>query len=170
MHEYYKLKSSSDVKSTLGVGFVTNLFAIYLPAICILAFSPEVLEAPIIALGVFDAAIPGKFAQTVYSVLLVIAFISTGAPVLMAMGQRFERYLPGKIKNTNHRNIITQILFSFIGMLSAQFGINQVAMVSSIFLAPLAMVGVFLPLLIRGPIILRQKKNEDKKLAAVQGM
>lgn len=119
------LHSFREIRSTLGIGFLLNLSAAYLPSLAILAYSPAAMDAEVPAVYVVEqAGIP--FAQELYLALLVFAFISTGASCLYTLGAQLAPFLPKQIEKPQARTAVIYVLSSVVLVLFSQLGLKGV--------------------------------------------
>ncbi|MBF4694744.1 hypothetical protein [Fusibacter ferrireducens] len=117
------LKSSQSIRSTLSIGYVLNLSAVYLPCIAILAYAPEATQAGIPSAYVVEqAGIP--FATQLYLILLIFALISTGASCLITIGLQISPLLEKRIPSPKVRNSVIYILFAIVFTLFAPLGLT----------------------------------------------
>ncbi|MEL7649082.1 MAG: hypothetical protein AAGU76_13365 [Sedimentibacter sp.] len=155
------LQSSKNIKSTLGIGFVLNMSAVYLPCISILAYSPEAAAADIPASFVVEqAGIP--FASQLYLILLILALISTGASCLVTIGGQLSPYLPKSIKSEKTRNSIIYVAFAAIFTLFAPLGLAGTIKLLAPIANYLCIFGLGLPLCALAPYQIIIKRREQK--------
>ena len=153
-----KFNTDSEVKSTLTIGAIMCSTALWLPALVLLSYTDAVSQE-IPTLFIMQNVVSFKGTAVAYTVLLMLAFISTGASCLAAVSDRFGSYLPKSIEGDRKRSVIVCIIVCIISIIIAQSGIRNVFDLFTPIGNVLSITLLAIPLL----FILPYKYYRDKK-------
>ncbi|NMW85679.1 hypothetical protein HKO22_08015 [Peptoniphilus sp. AGMB00490] len=120
-----KFNNDKDLKSTLTLGALMCSTALWLPALVLLSYT-EAVSQEIPTLYIMQNVISFKGTTVAYALLLMLAFISTGASCLTAVSDRFSVFVPKSINNNNLKILTVCIFVSVISIFIAQSGIRNV--------------------------------------------
>ncbi|MDR0906769.1 MAG: hypothetical protein LBN00_11480 [Oscillospiraceae bacterium] len=159
------IKLKSDVKKTICIGFVMNLSAIVLPVIALLAFAPKSFTFNIPMLYIMTDVLKFPPAQIVYTILLIFAFLTTGAACLVTLNNRLERYIPKKLTSKPVRALAVPVIVSIICVALSPLGLLSLLSTFSPYSSILSIITLLLPILIIAP---RKIKAKNRALAAAR--
>ena len=154
-----KFSNTKEVKSTLTLGALMCSTALWLPALVLLSYTDAVSQE-IPTMYIMQNVIKFRGTTVAYTVLLMLAFISTGASCLAAMSDRFSVYIPKSISKPSSRTLLICIIVSIISILIAQSGIRSVFNLFTPIGNVLSLTLLAIPLL----FILPVKYRKDKRL------
>ncbi|MDR2258654.1 MAG: hypothetical protein LBE14_05850 [Treponema sp.] len=154
-----KIKRKKDVLQTCGIGLILNIGAVVLPVITLLAFAPRSFSFNIPMLYIMTDILKFPPAQIVYSVLLLFAFLTTGAACLVSLNDRFERYIPKNVTNPVIRKAVVPVIVSVISLVLAPMGLLSLLSQFSPYSSIASIITIFVPVLFIAPVKIRKIKG-----------
>ena len=157
-----KFNNNKDILHTMGIGFTTNAAAIILPTIALLAFAPACMAFELPTLYLMTDVIKFPPAEIIYSILLIFAFLTTGAGCIVTLTTRVRQLIPEKNRETSVAKIgvptgivVAAILFSLVGLTTIISSISPYTATASIII-----IGI--PVLLIAPKKIRAAQIANK--------
>lgn len=153
-----KFNNDRELKSTLTMGAIMCSTALWLPALVLLSYTQAVSEE-IPTLYIMQNVNSFRGTTIAYSILLMLAFVSTGASCLAAVSDRFSIYIPKSVKKPRLRNFLVCMIISIVSILVAQSGIRNVFNLFTPIGNVLSITLLAIPLLLILPIKYKKCKS-----------
>lgn len=151
------LKSDSDVNKSIFLGTIINGVMITLSCIMLLAWSPGVGGKTLPILYICEQ-LDNQFLFLAYSILLFLAFISTGIGCVFGAVARFENVIKKPVDIKKRRGMIS-LVSMMLSMAISLFGLTKIVVVGYGYVGVIGIFTVVIPCIIGGRI----KNNKFKK-------
>lgn len=158
-------ESRRDSTKTAVIGFLFGFFSLSLCVIATGAAFPDVLNQTLPFLSVLKTidGVPGIILQTIYVVVLYVAYLSTVSSLLVGGTSRYTPVLKKFISNEKLCIGIIVVVFLSISFLIGTTGLKAAVTKGFSFLGSLRQPLWFFPLLILGPISIHRKSSQNIK-------
>jgi uncharacterized membrane protein YkvI len=158
------MKSNSDVNKAIGIGFVINTLMICLSCTLILVWFSTV-KADTLPILTICKSLNSNLLIAVYSIMLLLAFITTALGAVFGFVTRFEKIIP-KPEKLVVRRCLLAILFMVAGMSISLLGLTRIVMVGYGWTGIIAIFVIIIPMLTVGRIKNRKFLKEKGDLPA----
>ena len=153
------LKSDDDTKAGTWLGTLMNGAMMLILPMMLLCFYPGVTKEILPVLSAIQlTGIP--FLTEAYSLMLFLAFVTTGISLIFSIVKRFEKYGASFVPKVQTRRIIYSIMFLVISFLISIAGLVAIVSKGYYAIGLLAFPCVVIPTLVVAPIKIRRKRAE----------
>lgn len=137
--------SRKDINRSIAVGMIGNIILACMACMVQLAWFPLIEHETLPLLTVCNQ-LSSPIYTILYSVMLALAFISTGVGSVFSNVQRFEKYLkvPANLKV---RRAIIAVIFMLIATLISLLGLTQIVSVGYSYLGIAVIFTMIIPVL-----------------------
>ncbi|GAA0733283.1 hypothetical protein GCM10008906_03860 [Clostridium oceanicum] len=154
------LKSNKDINKSMILGIILNGVMITLSCIMLLAWMPGA-EKETIPILYICKHLDSKFFELSYSVVLFLAFISTGIGCVFGAVARFEGVFKKPLNIKKRRGVISFICM-ILSMAISLFGLTKIVVVGYGYVGVIGIFAVVIPCIVVGRIKnsrFKKKKN-----------
>ncbi|MDL2307195.1 hypothetical protein LJC48_04095 [Desulfovibrio sp. OttesenSCG-928-C06] len=158
------LTSDADVKASTILGTIMNGAMMLILPMMLLCFYPGVTKEvlPVLA-AIQQTGIP--FLAEAYSLMLFLAFVTTGISLIFSIVKRFEKYGAGIVPKVQTRRAIYSVMFLVISFLISIAGLVAIVSKGYYAIGLLAFPCVVIPTLVVAPIKIKKKRQAEAGLA-----
>lgn len=149
----------ATMKAYLVYGFILNAAMLTLASIGILSFFPAVNKETVPSLYVATHIFNKNVGGTLISLVILLACLSTGVPIVYGGVKRIVAVLPEKFasgKSESQKNILPTIFYVILCWLIAQFGLIPLVAKGYGTLGYVGIFAIIIPVLLKG--FLKAKK------------
>ena len=161
-----KFNTRKEILGTMGIGIVCNCVGIVLPIIALLCYAPQIFSLDVPALYLISDVVNFPAATLAYSLLLIFAWITTGSACLVTINERLKRYIPQRISHPKVHSALLPLLICAVSVPLSLGGLLAVYSRWAPISAALCVVMLFIPLVVRGPILLSKKRPGNDNQSA----
>jgi uncharacterized membrane protein YkvI len=158
------MKSNSDVNKSIGIGFIINAVMICLSCALILAWFP-VVKSDTLPILTICKSFDSNLLLAIYSIMLVLAFITTALGAVFGFVTRFEKIIPKPEKLVVKRSLLA-VIFMIAGMSISLLGLTRIVMVGYGWTGVIAIFVIIIPMLTVGHFKNRKFLKEKGDLPA----
>ena len=158
------LKSNAEAKSSAWIGFLMNGLMMVAITYLLLGWYPGVENEALPVLSVLnDVEVP--FLQYLYSIMLLLAFITTAITCIGSILKRVENYGAAKLPNITLRRGIYSFLIIIICFCISQFGLLAIINMGYTAIGYLSVPFVIIPILFIAPRKVKAHLQQQKESA-----
>jgi uncharacterized membrane protein YkvI len=152
-----KLKTDRDINKSMFIGIILNGLMITLSCIMLLAWLPEAQKETIPLLYICKQ-LNNQFLVITYSIVLFLAFLSTGIGCIFGAVARFEKIFK-KSENIKRTRGVISFVCMVLSMAISLFGLTKIVVVGYGYVGVIGIFTVVIPCIVVGRI----KNNKFKK-------
>jgi uncharacterized membrane protein YkvI len=152
-----KLKTDRDINKSMFIGIILNGLMITLSCIMLLAWLPEAQKETIPLLYICKQ-LNNQFLVITYSIVLFLAFLSTGIGCIFGAVARFEKIFK-KSENIKRTRGLISFVCMVLSMAISLFGLTKIVVVGYGYVGVIGIFTVVIPCIVVGRI----KNNKFKK-------
>ena len=157
-----KVSRTRDCAAIGIISFVMNSTAFIVTTLMLLPYCPEVLTNTIPILSIIHQHLltDVPWLPTVYTVVMLLALVSSGVPQLHAVASRLRAVYPARIKSPIVKNTISGIIYFTACILISFLGLSNIVSTGYSILGYAAIPLLAIPICIVWPAIWHRRKKK----------
>lgn len=158
----------SKTSHCAAIGIISTIMnsAAFIVTTCmLLPYCPDVLSESIPILSILKMHLleSAPWLHHVYSIVMIMALISSGVPQLHAVASRIRGLYPANIKSDTARNAISGVIYFAACIFISYAGLTNIVSIGYRILGYLAIPLLAVPICIIWPIIWHRNKQNEKE-------
>ena len=153
-----KFSNRKEIVQTLGIGWTCNVIAFLLPALVLVAFAPTSFQVEIPTLYILTDVVKFPMATTLYSALLLLAYITTGSACVLTISERFGGVIQKAGVKPSLTRVLCPVLICVICVAASSSGLMAIFPTMSLIASRSCAVILALPLLLRAPVLMKKNR------------